>query len=650
MTPIQIWIPAGASSFDLWYCPDSTGKHELSAWISDYYYYDDSSIYADTVITASQGDPVKVLFNHSYFQGVAGVPIPVTAVLCDQYDNPVAASYDVTLNVFSIVRYQNEEGLSDRQSGTGHYYLGLDSAGKPDESKLTNQITISKGSSSTSFYYYDQVATYDNAAEMGMSSMEFDWSLVPIEIKPDQPYAVRTEVFDFNRYGMDVARSEGGTYHMETEGSGEQLSDLLIGRSYPVKLSIVDKFGNAGAQTAPTTVDLPMVPAPLYGKFYTEQYHDFNTGRISQFILNANEYERMVWFAATGTGAGTIQAKSAGLQTGTFAITTRDLSQLAFYFPDYDAEADITRWFTGDDGEIQAGSRIPVIIQLADAVGNRLFGYKNDIVVNLEGNYFYDSMESDRPIGKVTIPSGLGGILLYVQAPDSGVSIALTATSQGLSPASAMLSLRDDPLWTMQLNRGWNALSIPVALGKTSLNDIIQDVSGIAGVYYWNGSQWLQIYQDSETGEWYVNTGNGSTSDPLCKLEPMNALYIKMNGANQARFWASPYRTGPYTLNLKAGWNLIGPSIDLYADKFLYTDEGQESRNDAMYADELLNSIKGQYSQVISPSLANQSAWSYVPNEQYYNAAPLMEAGKAYWIYMNADGQLAGFSYTSGDQ
>ena len=646
---IQVWIPAGASSLDLWYCPSDAGEHELFAWISNYYYCSDDSLCADTIITASQGDAVKVVFNQRSFQGVAGKPVPVTALLLDQYNNPVAAPYDVTLDMFSFIQYQNEDGLSDRQIGSGHYYLALNNDGTPDEERLTDQITILKGSDSTSFYYYDQVATYGNAAEMGMGSMEFDLSKVPVYIQPGQPYAVTAKVFDFNYYGIDVARSDGGTYHMETEGSGEQLSNLLIGRSYPVKISIVDQFGNAGAQTASTTVDLPMVPAPLYGKFYSEQYHDLNSGRISQITINANEYERWIWFAATGAGEGTIQAKTTGLQPGNFAITTRDLSQLVFYFPDYDRETDHTGWFTGN-AEVQAGDRIPIIIQLADAAGNRLFGFKNDIAVNLEGDCFYATKESDQPISKLTIPAGLGGILLYVQAPGSGNGITLKATSPGLSPASASLALRDDPLWTMPLNRGWNALSIPVALGKTSLNDIIQDTSGIAGVFYWNGTQWLQIYQDAASGEWYVNAGDGATSDALCELEPMNALYIKMKGANKAQFWASPYRTGPYTRALKAGWNLIGPAIDLYADKLLYTNEGEVFRNDAMYADELLSSIKGKYSQVISPSLANQSAWSYVPNDKWYDTTPLMEAGKAYWIYMNTDGQLAGFSYTSGNQ
>lgn len=645
--PVKVSIPAGAGSIDLWFSPEQAGDYEILAIASDFFYANNNILHAEKTLTASRLDPVNVVYNQSRFEGTAGQPIPVSIILRDQYENPVEAAADVTLDIFSLIRYQNGDGMSERQPGTGHFYLKLKTDGTPDGDEV-HQITIPKGSSATSFYYYDQVATSWNETEMGMSSMEYDLSLVPVYISPGQPTAIKAEIIDYSGYETPVfSLSDGNPFPMFTDGNCGVIHDLLIGRTYSLKLSVVDKFGNVGAQTAKMTVDLPAVASPVYGKFYTYPDPQY-INRISQVELQPYEYEHYVWFGASGAGDGTITAKSAGLTSGTFSITTRDQSALKFYFPEYRNEYGEIIWRSGD-GEPQSGSRIPVIIHLTDAVGNRLSSNSKDVAVTLTGNCFYQTWDSGSPVTTVTIPKGCSGIQLFVQAPDSGTSISLTAASTGLTSASAQLTLRDDPIWTMGLNRGWNALSIPLALDKASLTDIVEDTNMIGGVYTWNGSKWLQIYQGTDKN-WYVNDGDAATTDQLCDLVPMSALYIKMSGQSAARFWKLPGNSGPYSRTLNAGWNLVGPSIDLFADKIFYEFNNEIHRNDAMYANELLSSIKGKYSQVVSPGLANQPAWSYVPKDFEYYDSPLMEAGKVYWIYLTEKGELAGFSYTTGNR
>ncbi len=647
--PIKVRIPAGASSIDLWFSPQQAGAYSVLSIIGDFYYANNNLMLVEKSLTASRLDPVSVVFNQSRYEGTAGQPVPVSITLRDQYENPVEAAADVTLDIFSLKWNEYDDMISERQTGTGHFYLKIKTDGTPDGDEV-HQITIAQGASTASFYYYDQVATDWDQAEIGMSSLEYDLSLVPVNIKPGAPTAIKAEIEDYSGYDTPIfSLSDGKTFPMFTDGTYAVTDDLLIGHTYALKLSVVDKYGNAAAQTTEMTIDLSATAAPVFGKFY--RYYDTQSiNRITQVTLCPNEYERYVYFVASGAGDGKITAQTAGLDNGTFTITARDQSALAFYFPDYQNEYGETVWKSGN-AEPPAGKRIPVIIHLTDAAGNRLSSNSKDVAVTLTGNYFYERWESAAPVTKVTIPKGNCGIQLFVQTPDSGTSVSLTAASTGLTDATAQLILRDDPLWTMGLNRGWNALSVPLALDKNSLTDIVEDANLISGVYTWNGSKWLQIYTGPDA-KWYINDGDAATTDPLCELGPMSALYIKMKGQSAARFWELSSNSGPYSRSLNAGWNLVGPSIDLFADKVFYDDQYEDEihRNDAMYANDLLSSIKGKYSQVVSPAMANQAAWSYVPKDYEYYDSPLMEAGKVYWIYLKEKAELAGFSYTTGNR
>ena len=113
-------------------------------------------------------------------------------------------------------------------------------------------------------------------------------------------------------------------------------------------------------------------------------------------------------------------------------------------------------------------------------------------------------------------------------------------------------------------------------------------------------------------------------------LTPCHAYYIKMTVADSVvlQYDADEYYTP--SKSLAAGWNLIGLA-DL-----------SSKRVDYAVASVLLDSagLPG-YSQVISPSM-NSSSWSYSAGGTATSKNMLV--GEGYWIYMQNDATLAGFT------
>jgi len=112
-------------------------------------------------------------------------------------------------------------------------------------------------------------------------------------------------------------------------------------------------------------------------------------------------------------------------------------------------------------------------------------------------------------------------------------------------------------------------------------------------------------------------------------LTPCHAYYIKMKVADSVllQYDADEYYTPSWLLD--EGWNLIG-----------LANLSSKAEKDAV-ASVLLDSagLPG-YSQVISPSM-NTSSWSYSSGADSANS---MLVGEGYWIYMQNDATLAGFT------
>lgn len=185
------------------------------------------------------------------------------------------------------------------------------------------------------------------------------------------------------------------------------------------------------------------------------------------------------------------------------------------------------------------------------------------------------------------------------------------------------------------LTPGWNTLSFPLALEDNSWRSITGSGDGLDYMiaYSWNptNQQWVQV----------TDTTN---------IQPLDAIYIRMNSSDRLPVQISPEITGPPVRYLNKGWNLVGPAYDLVdlgepiGDQYLWWGEPYEtSVIKALASIEETPEGKTGYTIVISPSI-NPNTWVFTRNE--IESVPGMDATRGYWVYMENMDQLAGFSTT----
>ncbi len=167
------------------------------------------------------------------------------------------------------------------------------------------------------------------------------------------------------------------------------------------------------------------------------------------------------------------------------------------------------------------------------------------------------------------------------------------------------------------LEKGWNTLSVPIYLDNNAWEEIAACLDeNIA--YRFNAS----------TQAWELMT-TGS------KLDPLDAIYIRMNSENIVPLVVSVSIRSPPVKELKRGWNLIGLAV--WEEENMLVDQ-------ALVSVELTPDGNRGYTIVVSPPL-NRESWTVYtigqPGEK-----PLMNKNKGYWVYMENPGNLAGFSNT----
>jgi len=173
----------------------------------------------------------------------------------------------------------------------------------------------------------------------------------------------------------------------------------------------------------------------------------------------------------------------------------------------------------------------------------------------------------------------------------------------------------------ISLSTGWNTLSTPIILdASTDTVDEVVDLAKMTIAYWYDTKD-----ADADGNYWeQVTTGY--------ELEPCDAIYIKMNATDSIVLKYNATDISTPTKNLYAGWNLIG----LASLETKHVDDAVQS-----VANTATN-LPG-YSQVISPSM-NSSDWTYSSGQSYTNQDMLV--GEGYWIYMQNDCTLAGFTIT----
>ena len=184
------------------------------------------------------------------------------------------------------------------------------------------------------------------------------------------------------------------------------------------------------------------------------------------------------------------------------------------------------------------------------------------------------------------------------------------------------------------LEPGWNTLSFPLALENNTWQAVTHAGDGLNYSVAWTwdaaGQRWVQMTATS-------------------KINPLDAVYIRMNEYDRLPVAISPEITNPPVKSLKAGWNLVGPAYDLdngpIGDPYLWWGEpyGTPVWEALTSAEETPAGLTG-YSIVVSPSI-NPEAWVYTW-ENYWDDGYDMDATCGYWVYMKNPVELAGFSST----
>ena len=173
----------------------------------------------------------------------------------------------------------------------------------------------------------------------------------------------------------------------------------------------------------------------------------------------------------------------------------------------------------------------------------------------------------------------------------------------------------------VSLSVGWNTLSTPIILDAST--DTVGEVVDLAKITiaYWydtsdvdaDGTYWEQVTSDYE-------------------LEPCDAIYVKMNATDSVLLKYNATDISLPTKELYAGWNLIG----------LANLETKHVDNAVQSVANTPDNLPG-YSQVISPSM-NSEDWTFSYGQSYTDEDMLV--GEGYWIYMQNDCTLVGFTVT----
>jgi hypothetical protein len=176
------------------------------------------------------------------------------------------------------------------------------------------------------------------------------------------------------------------------------------------------------------------------------------------------------------------------------------------------------------------------------------------------------------------------------------------------------------------LEPGANTLSFPLALENNTWQAVTHAGDGLdyAVACTWDATnqQWVQVTDNT-------------------RINPLDAVYIKMNDYDRLPVAISPEITNPPAKTLQAGWNLVGPAYDLIPldepidETYFWWGEP--------YGTSLIKALASvEQTIVVSPSI-NPEAWVYTPGD---GTEPDMDATCGYWVYMENSDTLAGFSST----
>ena len=216
----------------------------------------------------------------------------------------------------------------------------------------------------------------------------------------------------------------------------------------------------------------------------------------------------------------------------------------------------------------------------------------------------------------------------------------------------------------LPMDKGWNIRSTPISLDNSSLYSIVHLGDGLnySSILRWNAEQkrWEQYAEPPSV--YYAGWYYGSTKVADAVVKPLEAYYIKLNENDQLGLIIDRDMTGPPARQLYVGWNLVGLAPDIVDNGFNGMPSILALISAYIAEGELLPGF------VIAMSIGEELGYA---EEFYYNDIPLekpwywkefhqeawtvvpllvepewMTPGGGYWLFMENNDRLAGFSYT----
>jgi len=279
-----------------------------------------------------------------------------------------------------------------------------------------------------------------------------------------------------------------------------------------------------------------------------------------------------------------------------------------------------------------------VVINYNDIVGNGGYGIKNGSTADVDAKYNWwgavggpsDDPNAAADADPVALGTGDAVTAKVVYDPWLTKDIA-TVAADGVKWYGSGLALDA---------AGWNTLAVPVNLYDAGDTFGELDAMGSFLGDYLTG-YWYDADASVTPPHWVLNTTGTS-------LVPGRGFYVKTSKAISVPVLYNGDMGPMPSYGMYAGWNLIGSmfGIDKAGSDADYGVEAIADGEDKMKMGIALSSVGASASVVVSPGLPGQEGtpWSEVYTSTI--SANDMYVGEGYWVFMTADGTLAGFEVT----
>lgn len=371
-------------------------------------------------------------------------------------------------------------------------------------------------------------------------------------------------------------------------------SAVTVNQRAELSFAVVDRYGNAVTQESPITLVLATTSATGY-------FVDGSGKRLTQVTVSAGASSAVAYYTDGAAGQAILTATTTGLQPGSFTITVEGEPA-----EDTTAPGEVTD--LGVAPAPGAGTFTLSFTTLADA---DLAAVKVYISSSGGNDWAYVGEVEVAPSEQEQVPVQVGPA--FTLNGSDRVRFKVVTVDRSGNPSAGVVAENEGQgyevlaCWQLEPGpEGWVTFSVPVRLagGEKLLGDVInlEDVD-IAYKFDAGNQEWVQVTADNNT------------------IEPLEAVYVKLNHGTLATIRPTVAPTNPPVKELLAGWNLVGPT-------------------DKRFLSSALSSVGGLWSVAVSPAV-NPDPWAATPGQVEF-----VETHYGYWVYMNDQGKLAGFSST----